>query len=280
MDALMDALHKQDATVRFYKTGSDTGTLPAKDAAVLEAMRTDPKVTDVQYRSACRNFTVKPQVRNLQTATANTSVPKSAPTLVESVTAWSRFETEHAELFVGVFAAQNLKVIENWFADEPGAQWTAANLARCYAELKAAGTFRDARTLSRDLNGSLQIAQPYSRERILAMRRQQVVDVATAPPSNLSEVDREAWNAARAKYPQLPVNSAGFKKCCSDTVLLWARTEVLEAHPELAAANKRSELRAAVDKQLMIWAKQGNPNSQIGALGNTPMPKATRIWLG
>ena len=274
MDALMVALQKQDPTVRFYKTGSDAGTLSAKDAAVLEAMRTDPKVTDVQYRSAARNFGVKPQVRNLQTATANTSLPKSAPTLVESVTAWSNFEREHGELFTGVFAAQNLKVIEQWFADEPGAQWNAANLATCYRELKAFGCFRDARTLSRDMSGSMQIVRQYDRAAIVAARRQQVVQAANAAPAGLSEVDAEAWNAVRAKYPQLPVNSAEFKKCCSDTILLWAREYVLESQPELAAANKRGELSVAIDKVIMQWTR--NPNLGQGQ----KTIKDTRIWLG
>lgn len=274
MDALMLALQAQDAGVKFYKTGSNAGTLSTKDAAALEAMRTDPKVTDVQYRSACRNFGVKPQVRNLQTVTANTSAPKSAPSLVESVTAWSRFETAHAELFTGIFAQQNLKAIENWFADEPGAQWTAANLATCYAELKAAGNFRDAQTLSQDLNGSLQIAQLYSRERILAARRQQVVDVATAPPAHLSEADHQAWAAVRQSHPGVPVNSPAFKRLCASQVLAWAKENVLENQPELAASNKRGELSVAINKVLVAWSS--NPNLGQGQ----KTIKDARIWLG
>ncbi len=106
------------------------------------------------------------------------------------------------------------------------------------------------------------------------MRRQQVVDVANQPPAGLSDVDREAWNAVRAKYPQLPVNSAGFKKCCRDTILLWARDYVLEQQPELAATNKRGELNRAIDVVIMQWTR--NPN--LGQ-GNKTI-KDTRIWLG
>src|SRR5580698_4293230 len=55
MDALLAALTAQDAGVKFYKTGSDSGTASAKDAAALESMRVDvTNTSDAQYRSACR----------------------------------------------------------------------------------------------------------------------------------------------------------------------------------------------------------------------------------
>jgi hypothetical protein len=274
MDQLMAALLRLDAGVKFYKTGAEAGTLSAKDAATLENLRTDSRTSDSVYRTACASYGVKPQVRNIQSVTANTSAPQAAPTLSDSVVAWGKFEREHAELFTGVFAQQNLKTIENWFADEPGAQWTAANLATCYAELKAAGNFRDARTLSRDLNGSLQIAQPYSRERILAMRRQQAVDVATAPPAHLSEADQQAWAAVRQSHPGVPVNSPAFKQLCASQVLAWAKESVLENQPELAASNKRGELSVAINKVLVAWSR--NPNLGQGQ----KTIKDTRIWLG
>jgi hypothetical protein len=268
MDALMDVLHQQDATVRFYKTGSDAGTLSAKDAAALEAMRTDPKVTDVQHRSAARNFGVKPQVRNLQATTANTSLPKSAPSLVESVTAWTNFEREHNELFAGVFAAANLKAIEQWFSDEPGAQWNAANLATCYRELKALNVFRTANVLTRGMNGDLQIVHPYSRERILALRNQQATAQRTAAPAGMSEADTAAWNTVVQNHPGVPVGSPRFRQLCSQQVLAWAKESVLETDPSLAASDKRGELRAAIDKQLFAWARPKKQNL------------SQRIWLG
>ena len=117
---------------------------------------------------------------------------------------------------------------------------------------------------------SLRVVQPYSHERILQLRNRQVVETANAAPSNLNEVDTAAWNAVRAKYPQLPVNSAGFKKCCSDTVLLWATDFAKEQHPELAAADKRGELRKAVDAVLVQWARVKKPAQSL----------SQRIWLG
>jgi hypothetical protein len=120
--------------------------------------------------------------------------------------------------------------------------------------------------------------QPYSHDRIVAARRQQVVDVANAAPSNLSEVDRDAWTAVHAKYPQLPVNSAGFKKCCADTLVLWARQFAVEQNPALANGNEKGDsaaLRKATDNVLMQWARQSNPN-----IGQSNSKATTKIWLG
>lgn len=272
-DSLMVALTKQDSGCKFYRTSQDTAA--SRDAAVLERMRTDPSVKDVEYFRACRSFNVKPQVRNL--STANTSAPqavKAAPSLVESILGWGEFEREHAEILRGPFAILNLRIIEQWFADEPGAQWTAANLATCYAELNALQCFRTAQTLTRGLNGDLKVVHPYSRARVLALRNQQVTTQQNTAPSNLSEADTAAWNAVRAKYPQLPVNSAGFKQLCANTVLAWAKENVLENQPELAATNKRGELSVAINRVLVAWTK----NKNLG-VGNKTI-RDTRIWLG
>jgi hypothetical protein len=274
MDALMGALQKQDPTVRFYKTGSDAGTLSAKDAAALEAMRTDPRVTDVHYRSAARNFGVKPQVRNLQAATANTFAPQSAPTLSDSVVAWGKFETEHNELFASVFAAANLKAIEQWFSDEPGAQWNAANLATCYAELKALNVFRTANVLTRGMHGDLQVVQPYSRERIIALRNKQVTAQRNAAPAGMSEADTAAWNFVVQNHPGVPVGSPRFRELCSQQVLAWAKESVLESQPELAASDKRGQLSVAINKVIALWTRNPNLNQ-----GNKTV-KDNRIWLG
>ena len=195
------------------------------------------------------------------------------------------FETAHGELFQPPYGVLNLRAIERYFADEK-VQWTADSLAQCYRELKAAGCFRDARTLTRGMNGDLQVVQPYSHERILAMRRQQVADVANQPPVGLSDVDRDCWRAVHQAYPQLPVNSPAFKKCCADTLQKWAFEHVAEEHPDWfttnakgqleSAASKRAEVRAAVDRVITAWVRAGNPN--LGQ-GNKTI-RDTRIWLG
>jgi hypothetical protein len=270
-DTLMGELTRLDSAVKFYKTGRDAGTLSAADAKALEAMRVDvANTSDAQYRSACRNFGQKPQPRPTQAA--KTAPQVAVPFHVQGY-AYGAFMQSHGELFVGVFAEQNAAIIAQWFQDE-NRQVDAASLEQAYRELKAANCFRTANTLTRDMNGNLQVVRPYDHAVIVAMRRQQVVDARDAAPSSLSEVDREAWNAVRAKYPQLSVNSAGFKKCCSDTILLWATEYLKEQHPELAAANKRGELRKAVDTVVMQWTR--NPN--LGQ-GNKTI-KDTRIWLG
>jgi hypothetical protein len=275
MDSLMAALAKQDSTVKFYARAEGAGTLSAKDAAMLENLRQDPHTADTVYRTACASFGQKPQPRNINTgpvaSTAN--LPQGVPALRASAEAWSAFETAHGELFRPPYGLLNLRAIEQYFADEK-VQWTADNLATCYKELKAANVFRDARTLTRGMHGALTIVEPYSHDRIVALRQKQVVQAANAAPSNLSEVDASAWNAVHAKYPQLSVNSAGFKKCCSDTILLWAREYVLEQQPKLAAANKRGELSVAIDKVITQWTR--NPNLGQGQ----KTIKDTRIWLG
>jgi hypothetical protein len=276
VDGLMAALARQDKTVKFYLTDANAGTLSAKDAATLDALKNDPHTSDAMYRTACKSFGQKPQPRNVTAnAVASTAnLPQGAPTLRASAEAWMAFEIAHAELFTGVFAASNLTVIEQWFADEK-VQWTADSLAQCYRELKAANCFRAANILTRGIHGALQIVKPYSHQRIVAMRDKQVVEAANAAPAHLSDVDRDVWNAVKAKYPQLPVNSAGFKKCCADTLILWATDFVKEQQPQLAAANRQGELRKAVDTTLMQWARMSNSN-----IGQSNSKAGTKIWLG
>jgi len=275
MDSLLAALTKQDKGCKFYRTGADAGTLSAKDAAMLAALRLDPHTADSVYRTACKSFGQKPQPRNIKTATvaSTANLPQGVPALRASAEAWSAFETAHGELFRPPYGLLNLRAIEQYFADEK-LQWTADTLATCYEELKAANCFRDARTLTRGMHGDLQVVQPYSHERIVALRQKQAAAVATAAPSNLSEVDAAAWDAVHAKYPQLPVHSVEFRQCCSNTILLWATEYVKEQQPELAVANKRGELRKAVDNVIMQWTR--NPNLEQGQ----KTIKDTRIWLG
>ncbi len=52
----MDALNKQDRTVKFYKRGANEGTLTAKDAAMLAQLRDDKNTSDAVYRTACASF--------------------------------------------------------------------------------------------------------------------------------------------------------------------------------------------------------------------------------
>jgi hypothetical protein len=275
LDTLTNALAKLDNTVKFYARAEGAGTLSAKDAAMLAQLRDDKNTSDAVYRTACKSFGVKPEPRTVNTvaAASTANLPQGAPSLRASAEAWAAFEQAHGELFQPPYGLLNLRAIEQYFADEK-VQWTADTLATCYKELKAANCFRDARTLTRGMHGALTIVQPYSHDRIVALRQKQAAAIATAAPSNLSDVDREAWNAVHAKYPQLPVNSAEFKQCCSQTVQLWAKEYALEQQPELAAANKRGELRKAVDAVILQWMK--NPN--LGQ-GNKTI-KDTRIWLG
>jgi hypothetical protein len=276
MDQLMAQLVKLDSACKFYKRAEGDGALSAKDAAMLENLRQDPHTADAVYRTACKSFGVKPSPRTVNTASvaSTANLPQGVPALRASAEAWSAFETAHGELFQPPYGLLNLRAIEQYFADF-GLQWTSDTLATCYRELKALNVFRTATTLTRGMNGDLRVVQPYSRERILALRNKQVATQRNAAPSNLSDVDRAAWDAVRAKYPQLPVNSAGFKKCCADTLLLWSRDFVLEQHPELAAANKQGELRKAIDATLMQWARQSNSN-----IGQPNSKAQTKIWLG
>jgi hypothetical protein len=281
MDQLMAQLLKLDSACKFYKRGAEAGTLSAADAKALEAMRLDvARTSDAQYRSACRAFGQKPQPRpagNSVTVANAANRPQGIPALRASSEAWMAFEQAHAELFQLPYGLLNLNVIENWFADEK-VQWTADTLAQCFAELKAANCFRTAATLTRGINGSLQIVQPYSHERILQLRNRQVVAQQNAAPANLSDVDRAAWDAVRAKYPQLPVNSAGFKKCCADTLVLWARTHAIETNPAHEPRDTRGDsaaLRQATDRILMQWARQSNSN-----IGQPNSKAQTKIWLG
>ena len=291
MDTLMRELTKLDSAVRFYKRGRNEGTLSAKDAAMLAQLRDDKNTSDAVYRTACASFGQKPEPRNITVApvASTANLPQGVPSLRASAEAWTAFEQEHNDLFGGsvgtVFGVQNVHVIEKWFADEK-VQWTADSLAQCYRELKALQCFRTANTLTRGMHGDLQVVQPYSRERILQLRNQQVADVASQPPAGLSDVDRECWEAVHRAYPNLAVNSAGFKQCMRDTLQKWCREHVAEEHPDWfttnakgqleSIASKRAEVQAAADRVLVQWVRAGNPN--LGQ-GNKTI-KDTRIWLG
>jgi len=275
MDSLMAALQKQDRTVKFYARAEGAGTLSAKDAATLDALKNDPHTSDSVYRTACASFGQKPQPRNVTAAkTASTAnLPQGVPALRASAEAWTAFETAHGELFQPPYGLLNLRAIENWFADEK-VQWTADTLAQCYAELKAAQVFRTAGTLTRGIHGALQIVKPYSHAAIVAARQQRVMEATNAAPSNLTAVDRDAWEAVRRANPKMQVGSAAFKQLCSQTVLAWAKAFVLDADASLAADDKRGQLSVAINRVLVQWSR--NPN--LGQ-GNKTI-KDTRIWLG
>ena len=203
MDQLMAALLRLDAGCKFYKTGAEAGTLSPKDAAMLAQLRDDKNTSDAVYRTACRSFGVKPQPRSIAVApvASTANLPQGVPALRASAEAWSAFETAHGELFQPPYGLLNLRAIEQYFADEK-VQWTADNLATCYKELKAANCFRDARTLTRGMNGDLQVVQPYSHERILALRNQQVTAQRNAAPAGMSEADTAAWNHVVQNHPE------------------------------------------------------------------------------
>jgi len=275
MDTLTAALAKQDRTVKFYSRAEGAGTLSAKDAAMLENLRQDPHTVDAVYRTACKSFGQQPQPRNVVAAkTASTAnMPQGAPTLRASAEAWAAFETAHGELFQPPYGLLNLRAIEAWFADEK-VQWTADNLAQCYAELKAAQVFRTAATLTRGIHGALQIVKPYSYQRIVAMRQQQVVEATNAAPSNLTAVDRDAWEAVRRANPKVQVGSPAFKQLCSQTILAWAKAFVLDADSSLGSSDKRGQLSGAINRVLVQWSR--NPNLGQGQKSI----KDSRVWLG
>jgi hypothetical protein len=256
------------AEVRAQNGGRE---LSVTDAKVLEALRVDvARTSDVAYRNACAKFGVQPQPRPTQ---AVTPASQSLVPFHVQGTAYGAFMQAHGELFTSIFAEQNASVIAQWMQDE-NRQIDATSLDQCYRELKAANCFRTAATLTRGMNGAPQIFQPYSHARIVALRNQQAVEVATAPPDYLSDVEKDCWNAVRQAYPQLPVGSPAFQDCCKRTLLKWCQEFVLENQPELAAANKKGELSVAVTKVLNSWAKISHPNRKVDDKGKT------LIWLG
>ncbi len=273
MDQLMAALLRLDNGCKFYKRGAVEGTLSPADAKALESLRTDVAHTsDVQYRSACRAFGQQPQPRpagNTAAAASKANLPQGAPSLRASAEAWSAFETAHGELFQPPYGLLNLRAIEQYFADEK-VQWTADTLATCYKELKAANCFRDARTLTRGMHGDLHVVQPYSHERILQLRNQQVVDVATAPPAYLSDVEKDCWNAVHQAHPKLAVRSAEFQDCCKRTLVKWATEFAVEKDASLAVSSKKGELSVAVNAVLNSWARVKKSGQSL----------SQRIWLG
>ncbi|MGC1256157.1 MAG: hypothetical protein WA867_11420, partial [Candidatus Acidiferrales bacterium] len=262
---------------------TDTNALSAKDSAALEAMRLDiVNVSDAQYRSACRQFKQPIHSRPTQAATPTTHA--IVPFHVQGE-AYHRFMQAHGELFNGIFAEQNAVIIASWMRDN-SRQCDAASLDQCFSECSRLGYFRDARVLSRGMGNDFRVVRPYNHAEVLASRRQQVADVAHQPPVGLSDVDRDCWRAVHQAYPQLPVNSPAFKKCCADTLQKWAFEHVAEEHPDWfttnakgqleSAASKRAEVRAAVDRVITAWVRAGNPN--LGQ-GNKTI-RDTRIWLG
>ena len=265
------------AEVRTQSGGPD---LAFKDAQMLEALRVDiTRTSDIAYRNACVKFGVPPRPRPARPVL---TAPQTRVPFHVQGEAFSAFMQAHGELFgnlgTGVFAEQNYAVLAKWMEDE-SCQMDAASLDRCYRECFAAGYFRDARTLSRDMSGSLRVVRPYNHAELVALRRRQTADIANQPPAGLSAVDAEAWQAVRSKYPTLPVNSTGFKQCMRDTVSLWARQHVSEEHPEWFSQNpangqlepitgKRAEVQQAADRVLVQWIRAGNPKLKIGGVGS------------
>ena len=252
--------------------------LSTADQRTLEAMRVDMTVTAQAYRNACAKFGVQPQPRPQQ---AVTSAAQTAVPFFEQDQAWQAFAQSHGELFVAPFSVQNARIIVQWLKDE-NRQSDAGALEQAYRECSAAGYFRDARTMARDMSGNLRIVRPYNHAELVAARQQQTVDAVNAPPDYLSDVERDAWQAVRQKYPTLSVRSAGFNTCVRDTLVLWAKEYCIEQQPQLGATNAKGqlayqgELNAAITKVLNSWAKISNPrmNKRVDEKGNE------RIWLG
>jgi hypothetical protein len=271
MDQLMAQLSKLDSACKFYKRDANAGTLTAAETRMLTQLRDDPHTSDVAYRNAAKKFGVKPEPRTVNTtpAASTANLPQGVPALRASAEAWQAFEQAHGELFQPPYGLLNLRIIEQYFSDEK-LQWTSETLATCYRELKAAGNFRDARTLTRGMNNDLQVVQPYSHARILALRNKQTVEAATAPPDYLSDVEKDAWRAVQQAYPKLPVRSAEFQDCSKRTLVKWATEYAVEKDPSLGAANKKGELSVAVNAVLNQWSRIKKPAQSL----------SQRVWLG
>jgi hypothetical protein len=253
------------AQVRAENAGPE---LSSSDAELLEKLRVDvTRTTDIAYRNFCAKMGVPPRQRPTQTA-VTTSQPQIHANVLEQTDAWRTFASQHGEITAPPFGDGNMNLILQYLADEGNLPSTPATLEQAYRELRAANCFRTAATLTRGIHGALTVVQPYSHERIVAMRNQQAVDVATAPPAYLSDVERDCWNAVRAKYPQLPVNSAGFRQCCKDTLVKWSTEYCLEQDPSLGAAGRKGELSVAVTKVINSWSRVKKQSL------------SQRIWLG
>jgi hypothetical protein len=243
--------------------------LSFSDAELLEKLRMDvTRTTDLAYRNFCAKLGVPPRPRPTQAQpTASTVQPAN---VVQQTAAWQAFATAHGELLVPPFGDGNMNLILQYLADEGNLPSTPATLEQAYRELKAANCFRTASTLTRGMNGDLQIVKPYSHERIVAMRNKQVVETANAAPDYLSDVEKDCWQAVRQAYPKLPVRSSGFQDCCKRTLVKWATDFALEADASLAAANKKGELSVAVTNVINQWSRIKKPAQSL----------SSRIWLG
>ena len=242
------------AEVRTQNGGRE---LSFADAKALEAVRVDLTVSAQSYRNACAKLGVPPRPRPTQGVTPASQA--LVPFHVQGE-AYRTFMQAHMELFIAPFGEHNAAIIANWMQDNDR-QCDAASLAQCYTELKSFGCFRKANTLTRGMTGSLQIVRPYDHAAIVAARHQQTTDAVNQPPAYLSDVERDAWQAVRQKYPTLSVRSAGFNTCVRDTLVLWAKEYCIEQQPQLAATNAKGqlahqgELNAAITKVLNSWAK-------------------------
>ena len=123
------------------------------------------------------------------------------------------------------------------------------------------------------MGNDFRVVRPYNHAEVVASRQQQVADATNQPPAGLSDVDLECWRAVHQAYAHLDVNSPAFKKCCRATLEKWATDFAKEQNPSLAAANKKGELRAAADKVLAAWVRQGNSKLKLGGKGSV------KLWL-
>lgn len=267
-EALMTALQKLDGTVRFYKknaTNEATETRASKDAEIVEALRVDPKVSDKSYYHAAKTMKIpilaRPDFTNTQARAAVTPTRQLA-------TDYVNFENRHPELLAGGFIEQNVAVIQRWLADE-NKEGTAVNLEVALAELKEAGMIRNASTGR--LGGAIVVA--YSHGRILQMRKSRATQQFQMP-EGLSPADEMAWSYVHSEHPNVPTNSLGFKKLCSQQLLDWAKQRAVEADPSLK--DKPAELRKSMDSILLGWARQSQPNAGSGNRSAV----ATKVWLG
>jgi hypothetical protein len=237
--AMRSALLKLDSSLRFLDQRPSVASAVAdKDAAILEAMRTDPKVDDRAYRMACHSLRLPIQLR------PNFSEQRVAPVVIlgleEQGSAMLHFLQQHPELAESGHENYNVGLITQWHKAEQ-VQVTATTLAQAFAEIHGHSMFR-MRTAG--LRGG-ELVRPFDMGLIRSDRT------------------KNGPVAPRA----ITKTQASLQKIASKTdVLAAARAQVLVQRPDLAkdvqigGRGESAEMRKLVDAVLRQWAKESNPN--------------------
>jgi len=249
-DQLDAALRKLDPAIKFLvkHAGEDSASLSQEDT-ILENMRLDPLVTDVQYQSACARFKRAPKPRKM--------------VFTQQALDFDAFRKAHPSLAYGGFAEQNESLILQ-LLDDDNLDVNPANLERAFQELSAACCLRSFDT---GQPGG-RIVQKYDHDNIVAMR-QQARMAAVRPPENLSPVDLQAWNLIHAQFPTLDTRSQAFAKRLSSQIVEWAKINAVKE----GFVEGTGEMRQRIDQIIADWGRQGK--ATLGVRDNNER----RVWL-